>query len=176
LHFLIVSSEIHCGIGELHVIVRILSISSVDVGYPCRKRDLNPQRAPPLGEDEEAGEQIKRKSSRLEGVRLSSQGQREKLRTVFKRPQRKGKMTSDAVSSSNETNTDDQGIAAGMMNLAIVCEHVREEAASEVLAADNLASRSVGLFVPNLCSFYTCPQCRTLCSEASVVLKYCFAQ
>ena len=46
-------------------------------------------------------------------------------------------MSTDAESASKDTNTDSEAIAAGMMNLAIVCAHVQQKATSEVLPAGN---------------------------------------
>ena len=53
------------------------------------------------------------------------------------------KMSDDVASSSEETKTDDQTMAAGMMNLAIVCA----KAAKEVRPAGNFASCEVDVLV-----------------------------
>ena len=52
-------------------------------------------------------------------------------------------MTNDVSSSSDDTKIDDEAMATGMMNLAIVCAHVQKKAAKEVLVADNFASLEV---------------------------------
>ena len=58
------------------------------------------------------------------------------------RVQRK-KMSDDTALSSEETKTDDQTMATGMMNLAIMCT----KAAKEVQPAGNSASRKVDVLV-----------------------------
>ena len=58
------------------------------------------------------------------------------------RVQRK-KMSDNATSSLKETKTDDQTMASGIMNLAIVCA----KAAKEVRPTGNSASREVDVIV-----------------------------
>ena len=112
---------------------------------------MNSTLAPKRGTKERDDVVILRKSTQLQG-RIHS----EKVRTRNphggqKKSARRDKMSLDAQSCSDETKTDDQGIAAGMMKLAIVCAHVQKAAASEVpMAASNLPSRNVGLFLARL--------------------------
>ena len=112
---------------------------------------MNSTLAPKKGPKERDDVIILRKSTRLQG-RIHS----EKVRTRNplggqKKPARRDKMSSDAQSCSDETKMDDQGIAAGMMKLAILCAHVQKAAALEVpMAAGNLPSRNVGLLLARL--------------------------
>ena len=55
-------------------------------------------------------------------------------------------MSDDAASLEEETKTDDQTMAAGMMNLAIVCA----KAAKEVRLVGNFAFREVDVTVGDL--------------------------
>jgi len=113
----------------------------------CRRRDLNTgKKLPPREKDRPEG-QILRKSGRLKGRTLPPRRGRAKSDGGKTCVLKRDKMSSDAQSSSNETKTDDNHIAAGMMNLAIVCAHVQKEAAPEVLPAGNVPPRSVGLLV-----------------------------
>ena len=66
-----------------------------------------------------------------------------RIRKSRRRGMQRKKMSDDAASSSEETKTDDQTMAAGMMNLAIVCA----KAAKEVRRAGNSASRKMDVVV-----------------------------
>lgn len=76
-----------------------------------------------------------RKSSRLSGNKVDSDG----LRKTSPEKTSSGRilrtMSTSTGSTSENTKTDDDAIASGMMNLAIVCAHVQREATSEVLPA-----------------------------------------
>ena len=112
---------------------------------------MNSTLAPKRGTKERDDVVIFRKSTRLQG-RIHS----EKVRTRNphgrqKKSARRDKMSSDVQSCSDETKTDNQGIAAGMMKLAIVCVHIQKAVASEVpMAAGNLPSRNVSLLLARL--------------------------
>lgn len=70
-------------------------------------------------------------------------------------------MSIEAASTSDETKSDKEEIAAGMMNLAIVCANVQQKATSKVLLASNchfvvLVFGYLGLLQVFGCGFH-CP-------------------
>jgi hypothetical protein len=90
-----------------------------------------------------SGVQGERKSARLRSRGCSATTLRPAAAEKKHRRLRRGSMSNDASSSSDETKTEDEAMAAGMMTLAIVCAHVQRKAAKLVLSAGNLASHKV---------------------------------
>ena len=52
-------------------------------------------------------------------------------------------MSDHTGSSLEATKSNEEAIAAGMLNLAIACVHMPQQAIAEPVAAGNLASRSI---------------------------------
>ena len=112
---------------------------------------MNSTLAPKRGTKERDDVVILRKSTRLQGCIHSEKVHTRNPRGGQKKSAQRDKMSSDAQSCSDETKTDDQGIAAGMMKLVIVCAHVQKAAATEVpMAASNFPSCKVGLLLARL--------------------------
>ena len=116
----------------------------------CRKNSF----AAPNPSDSEVAEksegEVLRKSARQRSLGRFDTGSRRRIRSSKRRGVAWRSMSSDAASSSEETKSDSETMAAGMINLAIVCAHVQKKAAEEVLPAGNFASYKVDVLLERL--------------------------